>query len=318
VDFRSDLYSFGIVIYEIFTGALPFRGDTPVATILKQLQEEPNLDLPRLPVALRPVLRRALAKAPAARYPTADDMRRALHQARDAAAAGMTADSGVPGDSLEISDETRPLEEPAREPAPVLRIALALAATLALAAHLLSAGRPPHASRLPAVAPAPKETPLPAAAPQPSPSVEVIARASPPPPTPAPPARVHRRAREAASATQIAAAAGPTAPLPPPAGVDPTHVYREDEVDVPPRRTSGTSAPYPEWQRRLAPGEKKSITASFVVTENGDVTDIRVEEGGGGLEGVLVGISRWKFAPGLKGGVPVKVRMRWKQTYVGG
>ena len=95
------------------------------------------------------------------------------------------------------------------------------------------------------------------------------------------------------------------------------HVYKEDQVDVPPRRISGTSAPYPEWQRRLAPGERRSITASFVVTEDGDVTEIQVEEGGGGLEGVLLEISRWKFTPGLKGGVPVKVRVRWKQTFVG-
>ena len=62
VDFRSDLYSLAIVIYELFTGALPFRGDSPVATIVRQLQEPPALDAAALPEALRPVLLRALAK----------------------------------------------------------------------------------------------------------------------------------------------------------------------------------------------------------------------------------------------------------------
>jgi serine/threonine protein kinase len=308
VDFRSDLYSFGIVIYELFTGALPFRGDTPVATIVKQLQDEPDLDLPRLPATLRPVLRRALSKDPSGRYRTAEEMHRVLRDARTAATAGAAAGSGIPGEGLEMSDETRPLDPPVREPVPVLRIALALAATLALAAHLVGASRVPRASRLPALAPAPAATASPTAEPTPSPSPTVTAVASSPsiPPRPS----RHLAGRRARLGT-------PAAPSPMLVGVDRAHVYREDQVDVPPRRISGTSAPYPEWQRRLSPGEKRSITASFVVTEAGDVTEIQVENGGGGLEGVLLEISLWKFAPGIKSGVPVKVRVRWRQTFVG-
>ena len=71
LDFRSDIYSLGIVIYEIFTGRVPFHGETVMATLLKQLQEPPPLDGPaaaRLPPALVvPVLRRALAKQPSDR-----------------------------------------------------------------------------------------------------------------------------------------------------------------------------------------------------------------------------------------------------------
>ena len=88
VDFRSDLYSLGVVVYELFTGALPFRGDTPVATIVKQLQDAPDLGLPALPEALRPVLARALAKNPDDRYATADEMGRALEVASEAQAPG--------------------------------------------------------------------------------------------------------------------------------------------------------------------------------------------------------------------------------------
>ena len=78
------------------------------------------------------------------------------------------------------------------------------------------------------------------------------------------------------------------------------------------------TAPYPEWGPKLPRGRSVSITASYVVTEEGLVTDIRVERGGGVLEAVLLEISRWKFEPGTNGGVPVKVRVRWKHTFVGG
>jgi outer membrane biosynthesis protein TonB len=60
-----------------------------------------------------------------------------------------------------------------------------------------------------------------------------------------------------------------------------------------------------------------SITASFVVNEAGDVTDIRVERGGGVLEAALVEISRWKYEPGVRNGRPVKVRLSWKHTFIG-
>jgi TonB family protein len=95
-------------------------------------------------------------------------------------------------------------------------------------------------------------------------------------------------------------------------------VYQEHDVDVPPRRISGTSASYPDWGPRLGKGQQVSITASFVVNESGDVTDIRVERGGGVLEAVLLEISRWKYEPGRKDGQPVKVRVGWKHTFIGG
>ena len=41
LDFRSDIYSTGVVLYEVFTGTLPFEGDTPLAVVLKHIQEAP-------------------------------------------------------------------------------------------------------------------------------------------------------------------------------------------------------------------------------------------------------------------------------------
>jgi hypothetical protein len=90
LDFRSDVYSMGIVIYEMFTGRVPFHGDTVMATLLQQLQEPPPLggeSAARLPPALIPVLRCALAKRPGDRYPSAAHLAEALRAARGVAAA---------------------------------------------------------------------------------------------------------------------------------------------------------------------------------------------------------------------------------------
>jgi serine/threonine-protein kinase len=96
VDFRSDVYALGIIVFELFTGRVPFRGDTPVATLLMHLETPPPLDGPAaaaIPLSARPVLRKALAKDPAERYGSAREMADALRaasappDARSAAAA---------------------------------------------------------------------------------------------------------------------------------------------------------------------------------------------------------------------------------------
>jgi serine/threonine protein kinase len=81
VDARSDIYSLGIVIFELFTGDVPFRGDTPVATLLMQLERVPPLHAAQLPGSLVPVLRRALAKEREARYDSAEEIAKALREA---------------------------------------------------------------------------------------------------------------------------------------------------------------------------------------------------------------------------------------------
>jgi beta-lactam-binding protein with PASTA domain/predicted Ser/Thr protein kinase len=84
VDARADLYSIGIVLYELLTGAPPFDAESPVTIALKQVSEEPVPAMQRNPAvspALDAVVMRALRKDPAARFQNADEFIAALESA---------------------------------------------------------------------------------------------------------------------------------------------------------------------------------------------------------------------------------------------
>jgi eukaryotic-like serine/threonine-protein kinase len=77
VDQTSDIYSVGVVLYELLTGTVPFTGDTPVEIAMKHLSqtpEPPSTKRPDVPHDLDLVVLRALAKDPAERYRSAEDM----------------------------------------------------------------------------------------------------------------------------------------------------------------------------------------------------------------------------------------------------
>jgi serine/threonine protein kinase len=87
VDARSDLYSIGIVLYELLTGTVPFDAESPVSIALKQVSEPPvppRERNPAVPPALDAVVMRALEKDPARRYASADAFIDALLAARNA------------------------------------------------------------------------------------------------------------------------------------------------------------------------------------------------------------------------------------------
>src|SRR5213595_867889 len=77
VDQTSDLYSVGVVLYELLTGVVPFTGDTPVEIAMKHLStvpEPPSASRAEIPRDLDMIVLRALAKDPAERYQSAEEM----------------------------------------------------------------------------------------------------------------------------------------------------------------------------------------------------------------------------------------------------
>ena len=86
VDERSDLYSVGIVLYEMLTGAVPFKGDSAVTVALKHVNEmaaEPAQLVPGMPYALNQIVLKAIAKDPEQRYQTAEQFARDLRSAQE-------------------------------------------------------------------------------------------------------------------------------------------------------------------------------------------------------------------------------------------
>ena len=86
-DAKSDLYSLGVVMYEMLTGKVPFDADTPVSIALKHMQEEPKPSIevnPNIPRAVNDVIMKALKKDSTLRYQNATamllDLKRALKE----------------------------------------------------------------------------------------------------------------------------------------------------------------------------------------------------------------------------------------------
>ena len=88
LDARSDIFSFGSMVYEMVTGRRPFRGETRISTITKIVSEDPTPPTQltaSLPAELERIILRCLRKEPARRYQTMADLRVALEDVQEEA-----------------------------------------------------------------------------------------------------------------------------------------------------------------------------------------------------------------------------------------
>jgi serine/threonine-protein kinase len=138
-DARSDLYSLGIVLYQLLLGRPPFAAETQIGTAMKHVQEPPSP--PRsikagVPKALEAAILKSLEKQPADRFASAADMRAALQQSASGGRTGVMRAVDTPrATTVETSAQSASTFAAFRWLIPVV---LAVAAVIALAVYLPS------------------------------------------------------------------------------------------------------------------------------------------------------------------------------------
>jgi N-acetylneuraminic acid mutarotase len=142
VDSRTDLYAFGVVLYELLTGRVPFGGDTPLQVAFRHVQgtmPSPREANPQLSPALETVVLKALSKEPPGRYASAAEFLSAL----TAAVANPESTSPPPvvkAPAVNGADATAVAPRPAASPIPIPRFYVKVTRRHAIAAGALVAG----------------------------------------------------------------------------------------------------------------------------------------------------------------------------------
>ncbi|HVE92375.1 MAG TPA: PASTA domain-containing protein [Actinomycetota bacterium] len=132
LDGRSDLYSLGVVLYEMTTGRRPFTGDSPVSIAMKHVRENadrPTKIRPGLPADLEAIILTAMAKSPEDRYSTAAQMRRDVESflSGKEVTAVLPSSTAVPHDETQVIRKAGPIQRAATQrPGWLLALAIGL------------------------------------------------------------------------------------------------------------------------------------------------------------------------------------------------
>ncbi len=146
-DFRSDIFSLGVILYQCLTGAAPFAGEGLSALMYQITNHDPappSSINPQVPVMLDYIMAKVLAKSPEARYQSATEL------ASDLRDCGRQLEASAAASGIDLSD-TVPLSRPAAAPAPFVAPAPALPPPPAFPTAFLSDGLEPPAGEPDAV-----------------------------------------------------------------------------------------------------------------------------------------------------------------------
>lgn len=127
----SDIYSFGVLMYEMFTGSLPFEGDSAVSIAMKHASEEavrPSSLNPLIPEGLEAVILKAMAKDPFDRYQSAQELLEDLKRLKE----GRPVKAEATGNEKTIVISKKDFEKPARKKQTISAAAVILLILLAV------------------------------------------------------------------------------------------------------------------------------------------------------------------------------------------